>query len=373
MKVHIRTETGPGAVTEGGGGSVADEAGTSTGELAGRFVALRRWQAGAFSRAQANAHGISDKVLTARRRARQIQRVHHGVYVDFTGPVPWRSRVWAAWLAYGPDAALGGETALRQYGLDGNWDERKVHVEVPHARRVDRQPGVVISRRQDLAGRLHKSRDPLTVRLEVALLTVASRQSRTDQVLAIVLDACRQGRTTPERLLDDLDWLCRIPRRRLLRQILSDAADGAHSFLEQTYMRRVERAHGLPPGQRQVRAGGTTFTPLEAEPGLEVEPRLEDSADTEDGPPIQVVYRDVEYVPYGVIVELDGRAGHADVGSQWRDMSRDNAAALEGKVTLRFGYQLVAEPCATAAQVGLALRGRGWAGSALSCGSTCST
>jgi hypothetical protein len=71
-----------------------------------------------------------------------------------------------------------------------------------------------------------------------------------------------------------------------------------------------------------------------------------------------VVYRDVAY---GVVVELDGRAGHANVGSQWRDMSRDNAAALKGKITLRFGYQLVTEPCATAAQVGLALRSRGWA------------
>jgi hypothetical protein len=295
------------------------------------------------------------------------------VYVDFTGPVPWRSRVWAAWLVYGPDAALGGETALRQYGLDGSWDGSEVHVEVPHARRVDRQPGVVISRRQDLAVRLHQSREPPTVRLEVALLTVASRQARTDQVLAIVLDACRQRRTTPERLLDELDSLCRIPRRKLLRQVLADAADGAHSFLEQTYLRRVERAHGLPPGQRQVRAGGTTFAPLDAEPGLEVELRPED-ADTEYGgsAPTQVVYRDVEYVPYGVIVELDGRAGHADVGSQWRDMSRDNAAALRGKVTLRFGYQLVNEPCASAAQVGLALRGRGWVGSVLRCGSTCS-
>jgi hypothetical protein len=371
MKAQAREETGPGAIAEGGGGSVAEEAGASAAELAGRFVALRRRQAGAFSRAQANAHGISDKVLTARRRARQIQRVHHGVYVDFSGPVPWRSRVWAAWLAYGPDAALGGETALRQYGLDGGWDESKVHVEVPHARRVDPQPGLVVRRRQDLPVWLHKSREPPTVRLEVALLTVASRQSRTDQVLAIVLDACRQRRTTPERLLDELDSLCRIPRRKLLRQVLADAADGAHSFLEQTYLRRVERAHGLPPGQRQVRAGGTPIALLDA---LEVEPWPEGSTDTEDGcsAPTQVVYRDVEYVPYGVIVELDGRAGHADVGSQWRDMSRDNAAALEGKVTLRFGYQLVTEPCATAAQVGLALRGRGWAGSALCCGSTCS-
>ena len=116
-----------------------------------------------------------------------------------------------------------------------------------------------------------------------------------------------------------------------------------HSLLEQAYLRRVERAHGLPTARRQVRAssGGGA------------------------------VYRDAEYPPYGVIVELDGQAGHADSISRWRDMARDNAAAMTGKLTLRFGYQLVRQPCAAAAQVAAALQLRGWPGAPRPCSPTC--
>ncbi|WP_433021809.1 hypothetical protein [Kribbella sp. CA-294648] len=86
----------------------------------------------------------------------------------------------------------------------------------------------------------------------------------------------------------------------------------------------------------------------------------------------EVVYRDVEYTPYGLIVELDGRLGHADALSRWRDMSRDNAAATSGKLTLRFGYQLTSLPCATAAQVVAALHRLGWNGAPRRCSPTCS-
>ena len=89
------------------------------------FVALRQRQKGAFSRAQAVAHGITDQKLTRRRRKLQIQRLYSGVYADFTGPVPWETRVWAAWLAYGPEAALTGATALRRLGMEGEWAETR--------------------------------------------------------------------------------------------------------------------------------------------------------------------------------------------------------------------------------------------------------
>ena len=84
-----------------------------------------------------------------------------------------------------------------------------------------------------------------------------------------------------------------------------------------------------------------------------------------------VVYRDNEYSPYGVLVELDGQIGHAETTSRWRDMTRDNAAAMSGKLTLRFGYHLVGEPCAAAAQVVAALRLRGWTGTPRACSATC--
>lgn len=312
--------------------------------MAGVFAALRRRQLGAFSRQQANEHGVSDRTLAARCRAGRIQRVYRGVYVDFTGPVPWETRLWAAWLAYGPEAALGGETALRKHGLEGDWGGDVIRLEVPHDRRVRNQPGVVIRRCRDLGSRILGSREPPIVRLEVAILTVASRRPRTDDALALVLDACRQRRTTPQRLLDELHRLRSLPRGEFLAQVLRDAGAGVESLLELTYLRKVERAHGLPAASRQVVV-------------------------TRDG---ITVRRDAEYEDYGLIVELDGRTGHEDTASRWRDMTRDNTALMEAKQTLRFGYQLMGDPCAAAAQVATVLHLRGWPGSPTPCSSTCS-
>jgi hypothetical protein len=244
------------------------------------------------------------------------------VYVDFTGPLPWETRVWAALLTCGPGAALTGQTALRAHGVDGHQRDDRIHVAVPHARRVDPKPGVVLSRHRDLSAILHSSRRPRTVRLEIALLLTASAQQDVSRRAAVLLDACRQRRTTPDRILAELPALPSLAGRSTLRRILADASDGVQSFLEHAY---------------------------------------------EQG----VVYRDTEYEPYGVIVELDGQAGHADSISRWRDMTRDNAAATSSKLTLRFGYQLVSEPCAVAAQVVAALHLRGWPGRPRRCSPAC--
>ncbi|WP_344145511.1 type IV toxin-antitoxin system AbiEi family antitoxin domain-containing protein [Kribbella yunnanensis] len=313
------------------------------GFLGKQFGELLQKQLGAFSWRQARLEGVSDKMITARLRSGRIQRVYRGAYVNFTGAVPWETRIWAAWLAYGPDAALGGETALRRYGLDGDWAAEPVWLDLPHHRRVRRQPGIVIRRCRDLDGRLLGSREPPIVRLEVALLTVASRRPNGDAALAMVLDACRQRLTTPRRLLAELDQLRNLPRREAIVQVLRDAGAGVESWLELVYLERVERAHGLPVATRQALGplGGTT------------------------------IRRDCRYDPYGVIVEVDGRIGHADVASQWRDMARDNAAAVDAQVTLRFGYQLTGDPCAAAAQVAAVLTYRGWPGRPTRCSPTC--
>ncbi|MFG1812876.1 type IV toxin-antitoxin system AbiEi family antitoxin domain-containing protein [Kribbella sp. NPDC049174] len=308
------------------------------------FKELRRLHLGAFSRGQANAYGVSDRTLAVRCRSGLIQRLYRGVYVDFSGPVPWETRVWAAWLAYGPEAALGGETALRRYGLVGQWGDDVIRLEIPHERRVRRQVGVVLTRCRDFDSRVAGSREPPIVRLEVAVLAVASRLPRREGAIALVLDTCRQRRTTPQRLLAELDRLQRLPRRALLVEVLEDAAEGIESFLELSYLRKVERAHGLPAAVRQVRASNGRG----------------------------IVYRDLEYEDYGLIVELDGRAGHDDTGSRWRDMSRDNAALMAAKPTLRFGYQLVGDPCAAAAQVARVLRALGWRDLPTPCTPTCS-
>ena len=212
----------------------------SAEEKARLFVALRERRKGAFSRAQAVAHGVTDQMLTRRRRKRQIQRLYFGVYADFTGPVPWETRAWAAWLAYGPEAALTVPLPCAASAWKASRAEDEIHIAVPHSRPVERRAGITLSRHRDLAKRVQNTRQPPTVRLEVALLVVASADSVIARQAAILLDSCRQRRTTPDRLLAELESLGQLPRRRVLRQVLTDAADGVQSFLEQSYLRRVD-------------------------------------------------------------------------------------------------------------------------------------
>lgn len=125
---------------------------------------------------------------------------------------------------------------------------------------------------------------------------------------------------------------------------LDDVAAGAHSLLELLYLRDVERRHGLPRGRRQrpVQRGG------------------------------QREWTDVSYDEYATLVELDGRLGHSEVAEAWRDMRRDNAAALAGEAALRYGWaDVTGRPCEAAGEVGAVLRSRGWTGLPRRCGDSC--
>jgi hypothetical protein len=69
--------------------------------------------------------------------------------------------------------------------------------------------------------------------------------------------------------------------------------------------------------------------------------------------------------------ETDGRLAHAADG-QWRDVRRDNAAAADGIVTLRYGWSdVISRPCGVAAEVGAVLARRGWPGPVRRCGPSC--
>jgi hypothetical protein len=129
-----------------------------------------------------------------------------------------------------------------------------------------------------------------------------------------------------------------------LRELITAAASGDHSVLEYRYDRDVERAHGLPAPVRQA-----PFV----------------------GPDGRTGRRDRLYQKYGVVVELDGRLGHGPE-DQWRDKDRDNAAAVHGHQSLRYGWTHVRwHPCATALQVARVLRAHGWDGWPRPCSPGC--
>ena len=100
-------------------------------------------QSGAVTRGQALAAGLTDIMISENLDRQRWQRLHHGTYATFSGPVPRDTALWAAVLRAGDGAVLSHETAAELAGLiDGCSDP--IHVTVPSSRRIGDISGVVI-------------------------------------------------------------------------------------------------------------------------------------------------------------------------------------------------------------------------------------
>jgi len=306
---------------------------------------LQRLQSGVISRRQVLEAGGTDNDVQRLIRRREWARVHEGVYVEHTGPLSWDQRAWAAVLFHWP-AALDGDAALRAHGMRSQQSRASdtMSLVVPPRRRVDPQPGIATSRSATYDVDVLANLSPPRIRVEAAVLQVASRARSEDGAVAVISDACQTGRTTPGRLLVALDDRPRIRHRRLMAEILRDVAAGTYSALERRFLLRVERAHGLPTGsrQRRVTIGAKPF------------------------------FRDVEYVGLHTVVELDGRVGHTTALDRWADLERDLLGARHGDLTVRIGWLQTLEPHRLADGLGALLVARGWAGRARPCGPDCS-
>jgi hypothetical protein len=269
-------------------------------------------------------------------------RVLPGVFVTHVGPQRELVRVWTAVLYCGPLAAAGAATALWLHGVLDR-PPSTVTVCVPTGRRVRAQAGMVVVRRRRIEGLTHPTGAPPRLRLEEALLDAAALEVRPQEVVSLVVHATQRRLTTARRLRACLTGRRGHRWRALLDAALADVTDGVQSLLEAEYARRVERAHGLPRGLRNVAEG-------------------------ESG---RRRYRDVRYDPWRLVVELDGQQAHP-IDEPFRDMHRDNSALLSGRLTLRFGWHdVVADPCAVAGQVNQVLRAAGWGGRPAGCSPTC--
>ena len=70
-------------------------------------------------------------------------------------------------------------------------------------------------------------------------------------------------------------------------------------------------------------------------------------------------------------METDGAVAHPPE-THWRDRHRDNAAAADGIITLRYNWADVTQyPCRTAAEVAAVLSKHGWRGIPRPCGPSC--
>lgn len=300
-------------------------------------------QAGVASRRQAILAGMTDADIRRLLRRREWAVVHPGVYVVHTGPLTWLQRAWAAVLFAWP-AALGHESAVRAGDGPGRRyeDDAVIHIVVDQRRTVTTPSGVRVHRRRLFDEQVRWNLSPPRLQYEHAVLDMALEAGDDLTAIGLLARAVQSRRTTALRLLDSVGERSRVRRRAWLMAVLSDIAEGTCSVLEHEYLARVERAHGLPRGSRQRRAGTSTG----------------------------VVYRDVAYD--ALLVELDGRLFHDTAGQRDRDFERDLDAAVDGRQTLRLSWgQVHVRPCSTAAKVAAVLARRGWAGSLAACGPGC--
>jgi very-short-patch-repair endonuclease len=287
---------------------------------------------------------VRPDVIDGLLRTGRWQRLQQGVYAVFTGEPRHEARLWAVVLRAGPDAALSHGTAAALSGLTGDGDPcGPVHVIVPRDSRPRRIPGVFIHRVERARSARHPALLPPRTRVEETVLDLATTAGSVGEAFGWIFRATGKRLTTAEHIRRAMAARERMKWRTQLAACLDDVADGARSNLEHHYVRDVERPHGLPRAVRQarvIRYGRAS-------------------------------YLDNLYEDYLVFVELDGRAAHPP-GERWRDYRRDNAGAVDGIMTLRYGWSdVTGRPCQVAGQVAGVLRQRGWTAAVQSCGPRC--
>lgn len=287
---------------------------------------LANCQGGIVTREQCSSFGMTRSVIGRLLQQQSWHLLTRGVYRIEPLPTPWESHAWAGVLLGGDQAVLAGFAAGHLWGLVKQAPE-VIQVLVPPAKVVSVDGPWVFTRTRQMP---RSCGDLPRTRIDDTILDLCALDP--DQAATWIGEALHQRRVSVKGLQRALDTRARHPHRRLVAAMLADRAEGIHSELERSYARDVEKAHALPKGSRQVTGK---------------------------------YQRDVDY---GLLtVELDGRLGHDGMG-RFRDMRRDNHHLMEGRLTLRYGWEdVTARPCEVARQVAAILVNLGWPGPLLSC------
>lgn len=298
-------------------------------------------QFGVVSHAQLEALGITRGAVRSQVAAGRWTVLSPGVYLAVNGRPGKGSQLWAALLASGDGAVLSHWTAAEVHGFRRP-RSGLIEVSIPAERQEVCVQGVRIRRSRLLPAKgMIQDGWPITTPADT-VLDLASEMRSPHAVVALLTDACRSRAVSPAETLTAMVRRKRQRHRQLVKDVLADVIGGVESTLEHKYLVKVERAHGLPTGKRQVRG-------------------------TAAGVPTR---KDVDYDDFATIVELDGRLGHEGSGRH-RDRRRDNSGTRDGKATLRYGHADLEQPCEVAVEVAVVLTDRGWAGQLTPCGRHC--
>jgi Transcriptional regulator, AbiEi antitoxin len=281
-------------------------------EVSDRVIQLAALQAHVVTRDQAIGHGMSRHSISRLVESGSWRRLACGLFLTVPLEPSWDSPAWAGVLLGGQSARLGPESSGYLHRLLPA-APNPLDVLIPHQRRIE-VPGPWLFIRKRAGVRPARSvKDPPRLTVESTVLDLTDARD-TGEVVELVTTAVQRRLTTVKRLRQDLDARAQHRHRALLRDLLADVGAGAESPIELRYLRDVERRHGLPKGRRQQSRSGLPYM------------------------------TDVDYKEFGLIVELDGRAGHEGIG-RLRDMDRDNRHAPVDATILRYGhYDLASRP-----------------------------
>jgi len=151
-----------------------------------------------------------------RLRSGRWRRVSTGVLVMQSGPLTETQRLWAAILAAGDRAVLGGLTAARLDGLAG-FEDPRIYLLIPAPRQVRKAlPGVVAHRSGLLEARdVHPVRSPPRTRISRSLVDAAGWAATDRLARAILAAGVQQRLVRPGDLSVVVERCSRVRRRGL--------------------------------------------------------------------------------------------------------------------------------------------------------------
>ena len=267
-------------------------------------------QAGVLTRRQLREFGFGWADVESAVRRSVWRDLGRNVVVLHNAALTLDQRNWVAVLLPGKPAALAGLSAGTAAGLRG-FDPERVHLVVAHATGIRPPSWVKLHESRRLSpDHVNWSASPPRTRTARSVIDAATWSRSPRRAGAILCGAVQQRLVTAAQLQTELELAGRIRHVRLMRAVLVDIADGAHTLTEADLGRLAARAGLRPPARQRLRHD-------------------------RDG---RARWLDAEFVlPDGqlLVVEVDGR-GHMEVENWLDDADRDNEVVIDGRLVLRF-------------------------------------
>jgi very-short-patch-repair endonuclease len=277
-------------------------------------------QYGAFARWQLLPRGVGVDAIKQRLATGYWIAVLPGVYVLAGSRDTYERRLWAGWLAVGPDALVSHEAAA-QVHLIPSVIRNRVVLTNAHGWH-HRLPGIVVHQLNDMLPEHRTSIDGLPVTTPARTVVDLAGIVHPARLLPIV-EGSHHARIA--NYTDVGVCMASVARRGKpgIRQ-LAKVLDRLTATKAQT-MSKLERdlfemlaAAGLPRPRSQFPFPGRLFT---------------------------LGCVDAAYVDAKLVIEADGRAWHTRIADVKRDRERDADAARHGWQTLRLLYEhITADP-----------------------------